>query len=87
MGWYAFTIFLSAFLLFAVQPLMGKYILPWFGGGGGRGGGGGPGGGGGGGGGAGAGLVFVGMVMVLASGVGGGVWVLGVRRWLLWLRR
>ena len=33
MGWYAFTIFLSAFLLFAVQPLMGKYILPWFGGG------------------------------------------------------
>lgn len=33
MGWYALTIFLSAFLLFEVQPLMGKYILPWFGGG------------------------------------------------------
>lgn len=29
---YAFTIFLSAFLLFQVQPLIGKYILPWFGG-------------------------------------------------------
>ena len=33
MGLYAATIFLSAFLLFAVQPLMSKYILPWFGGG------------------------------------------------------
>ena len=33
MGRYAFAIFLSAFLIFAVQPLMGKYILPWFGGG------------------------------------------------------
>ncbi|MBN61266.1 MAG: hypothetical protein CME20_07910 [Gemmatimonadetes bacterium] len=33
MIWYACTIFLSAFLLFALQPLMGKYILPWFGGG------------------------------------------------------
>ena len=31
MGLYAATIFLSAFLLFAVQPLMSKYILPWFG--------------------------------------------------------
>src|SRR5437016_563689 len=30
---YALTIFLGAFLLFQVQPLMGKYILPWFGGG------------------------------------------------------
>ncbi len=30
---YAATIFLSAFLLFLVQPLIGKYILPWFGGG------------------------------------------------------
>ncbi|WP_010587275.1 fused MFS/spermidine synthase [Schlesneria paludicola] len=30
---YAVTIFLSAFLLFQVQPLIGKYILPWFGGG------------------------------------------------------
>ena len=30
---YAVTIFLGAFLLFQVQPLMGKFILPWFGGG------------------------------------------------------
>lgn len=30
---YAVTIFTGAFLLFQVQPLMGKYILPWFGGG------------------------------------------------------
>ncbi len=30
---FAITIFLSAFLLFQVQPLIGKYILPWFGGG------------------------------------------------------
>ncbi len=29
---YALTIFLSAFLLFQVQPMIGKYILPWFGG-------------------------------------------------------
>src|SRR5690606_22194346 len=29
---FAFTIFVSAFLLFQVQPLIGKYILPWFGG-------------------------------------------------------
>lgn len=29
---YALTIFLSAFLLFQVQPLVSKYILPWFGG-------------------------------------------------------
>ena len=29
---YAFTIFLSAFLLFAVQLMLGKYFLPWFGG-------------------------------------------------------
>ena len=27
------TIFIGAFLLFQVQPLLGKYILPWFGGG------------------------------------------------------
>ena len=33
MALYALTIFLSAFLLFQVQPLIGKYILPWFGGG------------------------------------------------------
>ncbi len=30
---YAITAFLSAFLLFQVQPLIGKAILPWFGGG------------------------------------------------------
>jgi hypothetical protein len=29
---FAATIFLSAFLLFQVQPLIGKYVLPWFGG-------------------------------------------------------
>jgi MFS family permease len=29
---YACSIFLSAFLLFAVQPMIGKMILPWFGG-------------------------------------------------------
>lgn len=29
---YAITIFLSAFLLFEVQLLLGKYLLPWFGG-------------------------------------------------------
>lgn len=32
MGLFAITIFLSAFLLFNVQPLMGRYLLPWFGG-------------------------------------------------------
>ena len=30
---YALTIFIGAFLLFQVQPLIAKYILPWFGGG------------------------------------------------------
>ena len=30
---FAVTILLSAFLLFQVQPILGKYILPWFGGG------------------------------------------------------
>lgn len=30
---YAITIFLGAFLLFQVQPIMGRYVLPWFGGG------------------------------------------------------
>src|SRR5256886_3112337 len=30
---YALTIFLGAFLLFQAQPLIGKYMLPWFGGG------------------------------------------------------
>ena len=29
---YLFTVVLSAFLLFMVQPLIGKVILPWFGG-------------------------------------------------------
>ena len=29
---YALTTFTGAFLLFLVQPLIGKYILPWFGG-------------------------------------------------------
>jgi hypothetical protein len=29
---YAFTIFLSAFLLFQIQPMIAKMILPWFGG-------------------------------------------------------
>ncbi len=32
MGLYAATIFLSAFLLFLVQPIIAKQILPWFGG-------------------------------------------------------
>jgi SAM-dependent methyltransferase len=32
MSLYAATIFLSAFLLFQVQPLIAKIILPWFGG-------------------------------------------------------
>ncbi len=32
MALFGLTIFLSAFLLFLVQPLLGKYILPWFGG-------------------------------------------------------
>jgi hypothetical protein len=32
MGIYGITVFLSAFLLFMVQPLLAKYILPWFGG-------------------------------------------------------
>ena len=33
MAAFAFTILTGAFLLFQVQPLIGKYILPWFGGG------------------------------------------------------
>ncbi len=32
MLFYVIAIFLSAFLLFQIQPMMGKYILPWFGG-------------------------------------------------------
>lgn len=31
-GWYALTILISAFLIFQVQPLISKFILPWFGG-------------------------------------------------------
>lgn len=30
---FGLTIFLSAFLLFQIEPLISKYILPWFGGG------------------------------------------------------
>lgn len=30
---FPFTLFVGAFLLFALQPLVGKYVLPWFGGG------------------------------------------------------
>ena len=29
---YALTIFVSAFLLFLIQPIIAKQILPWFGG-------------------------------------------------------
>ena len=29
---YALSIFVSAFLLFQVRPMIGKFILPWFGG-------------------------------------------------------
>src|SRR5437899_6006285 len=32
MAVYGLAIFTGAFLLFQVQPLIGKYILPWFGG-------------------------------------------------------
>src|SRR5437867_7598985 len=32
MLFYSLTIFLSAFLLFEVQPVIAKIILPWFGG-------------------------------------------------------
>lgn len=32
MAIFAVTIFLSAFLLFLVQPMLAKFILPWFGG-------------------------------------------------------
>jgi hypothetical protein len=31
-GIFATTIFISSFLLFQIQPLIGKRILPWFGG-------------------------------------------------------
>lgn len=30
---YAITVFIASYLLFQVQPLIAKYILPWFGGG------------------------------------------------------
>jgi hypothetical protein len=29
---FAVTVFSSAFLIFLVQPMVGKHILPWFGG-------------------------------------------------------
>ncbi len=29
---YSVTTFISAFLLFQVEPMMAKFILPWFGG-------------------------------------------------------
>jgi len=29
---YAVAIFLSAFLLFQIEPIIARYILPWFGG-------------------------------------------------------
>jgi hypothetical protein len=29
---FAATVFLSAFLLFQIQPIIAKMILPWFGG-------------------------------------------------------
>lgn len=32
MAYYAIVVFLSAFLLFQVEPLIGKIVLPWFGG-------------------------------------------------------
>ena len=32
MFYFAFGIFLSAFLLFQIQPMIGKFLLPWFGG-------------------------------------------------------
>lgn len=32
MALYGFAVFSGAFLLFLLQPLVGKYILPWFGG-------------------------------------------------------
>lgn len=31
-GVFPFAVFLGAFLLFQIQPLIGKYFLPWFGG-------------------------------------------------------
>jgi len=30
---FPLTIFLSAFLLFQIQPMIGRFVLPWFGGG------------------------------------------------------
>src|SRR5262245_44200630 len=32
MNIFAISIFLSAFLLFQIQPMIGRFILPWFGG-------------------------------------------------------
>ncbi len=32
MFYFIVSIFLSAFLLFQIQPMIARYILPWFGG-------------------------------------------------------
>ena len=32
MVFFALSIFLSSFLLFQIQPMVGRFILPWFGG-------------------------------------------------------
>ncbi|PJH74592.1 MAG: hypothetical protein CO064_11245, partial [Anaerolineae bacterium CG_4_9_14_0_8_um_filter_58_9] len=32
MLFFAISVFISAFLLFQVQPMIGRFILPWFGG-------------------------------------------------------
>src|SRR5215216_3124466 len=32
MAFFALSIFLSSFLLFQIQPMVGRFILPWFGG-------------------------------------------------------
>jgi len=31
MLFFVISVFLSAFLLFQVQPMIGRFILPWFG--------------------------------------------------------
>ena len=33
MAAFAITVFLGALLIFQVQPILGRFILPWFGGG------------------------------------------------------
>ena len=32
MLFFAISVFISAFLLFQIQPMIGRFILPWFGG-------------------------------------------------------